>query len=373
MKRRKTVRKPRWATLQELLDELDVADAYWKVGFFALLIGGVAHFYFIFLFLFLKVWILSAVNLISVGMYGYAICGLLLNSLHLRKRDEQSGDATIGWIVFVELLAHNTLASYYLGRDAGFAFYIYTFVGLPFFVNAYRKPIYFLQKFVAIAVAFWVLLCHCFDANKTALAPSVIGMMYHINLLLFLVISGILSYTFAIKLHHHQRELEEEIERDPLTLLRNRRYILRNRLNAHSAPYAVVLFRVERLEHINDNYGYLCGDRVLQHVSSILYQGVHDRGEVYRWDGVEFLLVFDLNDRALNVHGIVEEVRRNLANDPVRCENVGSLSVAVSAAIACDPRQKSTFSLLLKEAEDALDEGGLRGWKCVDEKEDQGQ
>ena len=355
----------KFSTLRELLNEMEDADYYWKVGFFALSIGAITHFYFIFLFAFLNVWELSFINIISVALYLYAIFGLLPDSLRCRRSKNQGKDAHIGWIVFIELLIHNTFATYLIGKDAGFYYYIYVFIGLPFFVDAYSKKLYFSQKFVAIGTVFFILFCECFTQNKTDISQSIIVMLHNINLFLFLTITSILSYAYASKSQEQQQKLEKENDRDTLTNLFNRRHFLQNHLTSSSVPFAVVILDLDRFKKVNDTYGHLCGDKVLQHISDIIRNTIDTTATAYRWGGEEFLLIFDNTDDIVKIKKTVSDISKYIANKTIVCDTTAFVGTTVTAGIAYDTLRKSNFDTLLAEADKALYNGKRNGRNCI--------
>lgn len=94
--------------------------------------------------------------------------------------------------------------------------------------------------------------------------------------------------------------LRDMIERDPLTLLYNRRYCNRRlkRMAELAADrqgeyYTVVIADIDFFKQINDKYGHNCGDYVLKELSMEFEDLIRGNGFVTRWGGEEFLLVFE--------------------------------------------------------------------------------
>lgn len=359
------MRHKRFATLQSILQKLERADYYWKIGFFGLAIGGSVHLLFIFLFAYLHVWILSAVNIVSVAMYWYAIFGLLMDSLH--RGNSKETDAKIGWIVFVELLFHNVLASYFLGRGSGFVYYVYVLIGLPFFADAYDRKVYILQKAIAIGAVFAVMLCHCFDLNKTSIPEDFITAMHYMNLFLFLVIMSMLTYAYTDNARAYQKTLKEESERDALSGLYNRRFILRRLIDAASAPSAIAMIDIDCFKRINDTYGHQCGDRVIRHIAQTIESRKGGRGIGCRWGGEEFLLLFDSVDFQ-RFGKILEEIRHCIENDLIEC-NKERFSVTVTIGAVYDRLGRKNYEAMLAIADKALYEGKEGGRNRVVVKE----
>lgn len=92
-------------------------------------------------------------------------------------------------------------------------------------------------------------------------------------------------------------ELKIMVERDPLTLLYNRRtcnYMLK-KLAENQSQFVVVMSDIDWFKKINDHYGHACGDYILKSVSAIIADSVKDCGFASRWGGEEFLLIYELD------------------------------------------------------------------------------
>ena len=120
--------------------------------------------------------------------------------------------------------------------------------------------------------------------------------------------------------------LEEASQTDPLTGLRNRRY-LANQIPADIAYYdreavrratpgEVMVFALVDVDHfkaVNDRHGHAAGDRVLQQFAQVLGHLVRTGDYIARWGGEEFLVVFrPMPNRHLPILG--ERIRQAIAN-----------------------------------------------------------
>lgn len=89
-------------------------------------------------------------------------------------------------------------------------------------------------------------------------------------------------------------QLQELIERDPLTGLLNRRTSAKKmeEMVRSSKIFSVVMTDIDFFKKINDTYGHAAGDEILRGVTSILLAEVRrNNGFAFRWGGEEFLLV----------------------------------------------------------------------------------
>jgi len=117
------------------------------------------------------------------------------------------------------------------------------------------------------------------------------------------------------------KSLQEMTVTDPLTGLRNRRY-LQTQLPIDLSFYdreslkpggddLVMLFALADIDHfkrINDEHGHRAGDMVLQQFSILLKYLVRTGDYVVRWGGEEFLIVFRPMPRAMSTT-IAERIR----------------------------------------------------------------
>ena len=130
----------------------------------------------------------------------------------------------------------------------------------------------------------------------------------------------------TLQLHAANLQLEHASQTDPLTGLRNRRY-LANQIPADLAFYDreqartgsiehALLFALVDIDHfkrINDAYGHKAGDRVLQQFAQVMTRLVRVGDYVVRWGGEEFLLVFRPIPRQF-VPVLGERIRRSVAD-----------------------------------------------------------
>src|SRR5690606_12752200 len=57
------------------------------------------------------------------------------------------------------------------------------------------------------------------------------------------------------------------------------------------SPLCAVLFDIDYFKTVNDNYGHLAGDRILQEIAALAKGSVRENDIVARWGGEEFLVL----------------------------------------------------------------------------------
>lgn len=132
------------------------------------------------------------------------------------------------------------------------------------------------------------------------------------NILAFAGVLIVLLVIVKIILDRQKKKLEKSAITDSLTGLVNRTYfkynIEENPQFAQKLYKSVAIFDIDKFKEINDGMGHLKGDEILKKVSEIASGAVGDRGQVIRWGGDEFLIMFkDGVDEAFN---ICEQIRK---------------------------------------------------------------
>jgi diguanylate cyclase (GGDEF)-like protein len=146
---------------------------------------------------------------------------------------------------------------------------------------------------------------------------------------LLIIVILLISRLYLKRAYRSVREMSLS---DPLTGLRNRRYLasrieedlaqISRQRGAHEREHgaavphnADVNFMMIDLDHfmqVNDEHGHGAGDALLKQFSAILLQEVRDSDTVVRWGGEEFLIVAKQTTNA-EVHLLAERVRARVA------------------------------------------------------------
>lgn len=89
---------------------------------------------------------------------------------------------------------------------------------------------------------------------------------------------------------------------DPLTELNNRRALdwnLPERISnsrSNDTPLSLMILDVDRFKAVNDTYGHLVGDRILQLLSSRLRHNLRLQDTLFRYGGEEFVIILSNTD-----------------------------------------------------------------------------
>lgn len=153
--------------------------------------------------------------------------------------------------------------------------------------------------------------------------------------------------------------LEIENGRDTLTHLLNRRFlptVLMREIALQRAQsdcgFCIAMLDIDRFKAVNDRYGHLAGDAVLQQVAGALNASARPSDFTFRYGGEEMVLVLINCDQATG-HAIAERVRACVQNLDIILPNGQSLSVTASLGVAAYEGELD-YEVLLARADKAL-------------------
>ncbi len=153
---------------------------------------------------------------------------------------------------------------------------------------------------------------------------------------------------------------------DSLTGLGNRRAL---EVNIPMGDYALIAVDVDLFKEVNDVFGHLAGDYVLEEIAAVLTRFVREHDAVYRLGGDEFLIVLPGATREAAVR-IAERIRATLhEKDFADSAPDGRVTLSLGVSVA-HGRMRAEFEEELARADAALYEskrGGRDGLTVADE------
>ena len=132
---------------------------------------------------------------------------------------------------------------------------------------------------------------------------------------------------------HRERDTVMLAQTDHLTGLYNVRtleqMLLARRENSHDC---LLLLDLDRFKAVNDTYGHVVGDQVLQHCARMMKQSVRTSDEVFRYGGEEFVVL--LRNCYMPVAAqVAERIRATVADSPVEVDGHGRLIITISGGL----------------------------------------
>ena len=112
------------------------------------------------------------------------------------------------------------------------------------------------------------------------------------------------------------------VEKDPLTLLYNRRYGTGRMKSVQASflrtgqPFSMAIGDIDFFKKVNDTYGHDAGDEILKFVAEELRKMMLGCGFAVRWGGEEFLLIFETAD-VNTAQGKIEELLAKLRKSTI--------------------------------------------------------
>lgn len=151
-------------------------------------------------------------------------------------------------------------------------------------------------------------------------------------------------------------ETQEKMYRDELTHAFNRRYLnemnfLHRRVDRVSAQVGMILLDLRRFKQVNDTYGHLTGDRVLEEVAGALCRRVRERDSVVRIGGDEFVVILTGCGED-TVRRKMEELRQAVRQVPFGDDPARTMEAELGYAYAERFRNDRQFLLEMLETAD---------------------
>ena len=155
-----------------------------------------------------------------------------------------------------------------------------------------------------------------------------------------------------------QGQLKEQVDRDHLTGLYNRRYLAATidrelaRCARDDAPISAMMIDIDHFKRINDTHGHPAGDEVLKAVAAVLTQALRAGDIACRYGGEEFLLLLPGMPLAA-AKARAQDICRQVGTLNMSADGV-ALQVCVSVGVAEAPQNATDAASLIRQADAAL-------------------
>jgi diguanylate cyclase (GGDEF)-like protein len=162
----------------------------------------------------------------------------------------------------------------------------------------------------------------------------------------------------AFEMAKRAEEFHTAAMKDGLTRLYNRNALdlkLANALKGLAqggSPFALILFDINEFKRINDTFGHVAGDKVLQKVAEVLNETFRKGDFIARFGGDEFAAVIGgMNEEMARER--ISSFRKNLGKRRFTSYKLGDIRVSVSAGIAV-AMGEDTAETILNRADKAM-------------------
>lgn len=185
-----------------------------------------------------------------------------------------------------------------------------------------------------------------------------------VNLLICAVITTVVLLLTNMLVSGYRNRIEKLATTDKLTGLYNRHafdIILGQAFKEtrrSGAEFSIILFDVDHFKQVNDAYGHLAGDEVLQNIASAARRHIRSSDILCRWGGEEFIAL--LKDCALqNAFEIAENVRKKIQDAATEYKGQ-KISVTISSGVVQYRASEEEDDLLIR-VDNALYDAKING------------
>jgi diguanylate cyclase (GGDEF)-like protein len=157
---------------------------------------------------------------------------------------------------------------------------------------------------------------------------------------------------------------------DALTQLFNSRHLHDQlareieRSQRYKRPLALLMMDADHFKRINDTYGHLCGDHVLQELARTIKDCLRTIDTGYRYGGEEFVAVMPETDQVTALR-VAERLRQRFASLPLSLGNHAPVHCTISIGVA-ELGADDNATTLLQRADQAAYRAKARGRNCVE-------
>lgn len=156
-----------------------------------------------------------------------------------------------------------------------------------------------------------------------------------------------------------EHELELLSQTDSLTNLKNRRHFMKiadqelARSIRYNRPLSLLMIDLDHFKKVNDTYGHLAGDRVLQNLGAMCRESFREEDVVGRMGGEEFAVMLPETplEKAMEV---AERFRQTMADAAMAMDHGLPLHCALSVGVTTLVDSQTNLDTLLSQADKAL-------------------
>ncbi|WP_051035337.1 GGDEF domain-containing protein [Crinalium epipsammum] len=102
---------------------------------------------------------------------------------------------------------------------------------------------------------------------------------------------------------------------------------------AQLLPQSLIILDVDYFRCVNNNYGHLVGDRVLQILAMRLQNHLRSEDTIFRYGGEEFVIILSNTD-AVIVRKIADRLRVLIGSQLISIESSLSINITISLGTA---------------------------------------
>ena len=190
------------------------------------------------------------------------------------------------------------------------------------------------------------------NASPFWLSVSAKTIEYNNEIVLYMAFQNITSRK------ERENNLQSMAEKDPLTLIWNRRYFEKNvpqRIEENIRKlqnFSLLMIDADKFKNINDTYGHKNGDKVLIKLADLCHQSLRDDDIVARFGGEEFIVYLN-NTKSETAAIVAERLRKTIAETTVTTDDNQRINFTVSIGVVSSEKT-SSLEVLMGQVDDAM-------------------
>ena len=275
------------------------------------------------------------------------------------------------WFLNLASVLIHAFTTYYLG-NCGTVFFIVTALLAPHIYPLLdRRGIIFLDAVLVISVnlIFWLSLA--FEpvyADAVRIPFRIVLSNFGMATFIYMLYQNVATQDF-VEAARQKRidEASQKVFSDALTGLGNRRLLERHRAEleqtvSNEYPLCVVILDIDFFKKINDTYGHIAGDKVLESVARKMQEFFRKGDLLIRWGGEEFMIFLrrtGIKDAAV----LMENFRRAIQDKPINFNNTlieAHVTIGVKEHTPNTPLEDT-----IKRADELMYQGKMKSRNCV--------
>lgn len=155
-------------------------------------------------------------------------------------------------------------------------------------------------------------------------------------------------------LQEQQQKLAEQARRDALTGAYNRRALdeMLTQLMDARKPFTLVFIDIDGFFEVNDRFGHLVGDRVIQDLAQFLRGVIRKTDSLFRYGGDEFIILMPQTTAEKAEH-VLARLQRELQNLSARwASDLPGLQLSISTGVSSwSPQNPRPLEVIFEEAD----------------------
>ena len=116
----------------------------------------------------------------------------------------------------------------------------------------------------------------------------------------------------------------------------------------HKEIFSIIILDIDLFKEVNDTYGHLVGDKILQEVTKVIQQKIRSSDTLGRWGGEEFMLICPNTDKD-GSYQLAQNIRKAIEN--YKFSRVSTLTISAGV---CEIKETKDIDYLVGYADQAL-------------------